>query len=91
VVITQFSGAVEREFLVKHPPDRAEPVNVAGSSGWWIEGSHQIAYRSADGQEFSYRRRTSGSALIWTRGDVTIRLETRSPKERALDIAGSMG
>ncbi len=89
LVITQFRATIGDEFMLKYP-DAAQPVTVAGSAGWWIEGGHEIAYVGGDGQEFSETPRTADSVLIWTRGSITLRLETDLSRERAIQIAASM-
>jgi hypothetical protein len=65
-----------------------EPVRVNGERGLWLEGPpHTLTYIDRSG---SFRERTvriTGNVLLWTRGELTLRLEGKVPKARALRLA----
>jgi hypothetical protein len=65
-----------------------EPVLVNGEPGLWLEGGpHTLTYFNRRGE---FRQRTvliRGNVLLWTDGPLTLRLEGRLTKARALDIA----
>jgi hypothetical protein len=67
---------------------RVEPVSVAGEPGLWVEGPpHTLTYFSRSGE---FRERTvkiHGNVLLWTHGQVTVRLEGRITKPQALRTA----
>lgn len=84
LVLTQFIGSNDPEFLVKEA-DAAQPVTVAGAEGVWIEGEHTAAPPLDVG--------TTGraaSTLLWTRGALTLRLESGLPLSRVLEVAESV-
>ena len=65
-----------------------EPVRVNGEGGLWVEGPpHTLTYFDERGE---FRQRTvliHGNVLLWTRGELTLRLEGRLSKAQALRIA----
>jgi hypothetical protein len=65
-----------------------EPVLVNGEAGLWLEGGpHTLTYFNRRGE---FRQRTvkiRGNVLLWTRGQLTLRLEGELTKAQALDIA----
>jgi hypothetical protein len=66
-----------------------EPVQVNGSDGLWIEGPpHTLTYLDRQGEFRERTVRIRGNVLLWTRGDLTLRLEgQRLSKADALRIA----
>jgi hypothetical protein len=65
-----------------------EPVQVDGSRGLWLEGPpHTLTYVDQLGQFREKTVRIHGNVLLWTRGDLTLRLEGRLSKAEALGIA----
>ena len=70
------------------PGTRIEEVSVDGEPGAWIEGApHVFVYVGPDGRPRESTRRLAGNALVWMRGDVTLRLEGSLEKGEALRIA----
>jgi hypothetical protein len=93
VLLTQFRGSVRSDFLQKTlgPDTRLVPVLVGGERGFWIEGApHMISYPVAGNGLTQDRTRLAGNVLIWTRGELTLRLEMAGTMEEALDIAASL-
>ena len=71
---------VQKETLVA-------PVAVNGRSGMWIRGPHIVAFvRSSTGINSAVSR-ASGNALIWLRGNLTLRLEGDLTEQEALKLA----
>jgi hypothetical protein len=93
LLITQFQARVDTSFIRKTgvPGTRLRAVSVNGSPGYWFSGrAHQIVFTTADGQPFSESLRLAGNTLVWTRGEVTLRLECHCSEATALRIAESM-
>jgi hypothetical protein len=65
-----------------------EPVLVNGERGLWLEGGpHTLTYFNRRGE---FRQRTvmiRGNVLLWTDGQLTLRLEGRLTKAEALALA----
>jgi hypothetical protein len=65
-----------------------EPVRVDGSRGLWLRGPpHTLTYVDQLGQFRERTVRIHGNVLLWTHGDLTLRLEGRLSKAEALRIA----
>jgi hypothetical protein len=63
-------------------------VRVGGRRAFWIDAPHELTVITADGPEtFSVR----GNVLIWTKDDVTFRLETSLPLREARALAETIG
>jgi hypothetical protein len=62
--------------------DRVDRVNVNGYPGVWLPDTHVVG-------DFFDQPRLSGSALLWERDGITLRLEGRLTKAEALRIARS--
>ena len=61
---------------------------VGGEAGWWIDGTpHQLVYLDPNGEVVSDSRRTVGDTLLWTRGDMTFRMETTLERGAAIALA----
>jgi hypothetical protein len=93
LLVTELHGRLNEEFLGKMIPTGTTltPVTVDGVSGWWISGAvHELLYLDDRGEMVSDSRRSVGDTLIWTRGDLTFRLETALGQDAAIRIAGSI-
>ena len=75
---------VQKETLVA-------PVAVNGRSGMWIRGPHVVAFLTSPSGIHSPVSRASGSALIWLRGNLTLRLEGDLTEQQALHLARTIG
>jgi hypothetical protein len=74
------------------PGTRIEELTVAGEPGFWLSGApHEFGFLSPDGVFHVGRLRLAGDTLIWNRKGVLLRLEGAPSKERALQIARSVG
>jgi hypothetical protein len=93
LLLTEFLGLQNREFLQKtiYEGGHVENVTVAGKPGFWISGApHQVMMADRFGQPFPETLRLAGNTLVWQDGDLTLRLEGRFGKQRALAIARSV-
>jgi hypothetical protein len=79
----------DREFVVKEVNrfEDLRTVRVGGRRAYWIDAPHELSVITAEGpRSFS----VEGNVLIWTRGEVTFRLETSLPLRQAVAIAESV-
>ena len=58
---------------------------VAGHPGAWIEGAHEMAFVTPDGDPEGAR--IAGNTLVWTDGHTTYRLESSLDRAAAVDLA----
>jgi hypothetical protein len=92
-LLSQFRGRVEEPLIRKlaGPDSTIERVTVDGERGYWLAGAaHGVLYEDPSGNIREAPQRLAGPTLVWTRGDLTLRLEADIPKERALEIARSV-
>jgi hypothetical protein len=93
-LLTQFRGFVERDLIHKSagPETTIEAVRIDDAPGWWIAGEpHEFVYLDETGEPVFETLRLAGNTLLWTRGDVSFRLEGDLTKREAIEIAESMG
>lgn len=93
MLITMFRGQTERDFVAKElgPDTSLRQVTVRGVPGFWIEGEpHTVYYLDDRGQVFADSVRLAGNVLLWQRGELTLRLESRLSLTGALQVAESM-
>jgi hypothetical protein len=89
-VLTQFRARPDEDFILKKlgaEGVRVVPVVVDGEKGYWVEGPHAVFVVTEDGEFVEDRARTAGNTLLWSRGRITLRLETSLGLERTLAIA----
>lgn len=67
-----------------------EFVTVAGDFALWFAEPHEVVVLEPDGTQRRESARLAGHTLIWTRGEVTMRLEGDLTQQQALDVAGSV-
>ena len=92
LLITQFRGQVEPDFLKKVTGGgMVQLVTVGGEPGYFFSGEpHFFSYQDSTGQFQEERTRLAGNTLIWQRGDLTLRLEGNLSMAEAVRIAESM-
>ena len=88
LLLTEFRGEAFIEKLVQ-PGAKVELLQVDGSPGAWLGGSHVLMYRDRDGRIRDDTALLAGKTLLWQRGAVTLRLEGDFSREEALRIARS--
>ena len=93
LVISEFRGAVDERYFEKilGPDTTLTRVTVGGSPGYWISGApHFFFYVDSNGQAINDDHPTVGDVLLWTKGDVTYRLETSLGLAAAIRLAESL-
>ena len=92
LLLTQFRADLDPDLIQKFigPDTGTRRVRVGPSRGFWLEGPHSFAYRDPDGRVRIEERRTAANTLLWPRGPVLLRLESRLGLERSLAIARSV-
>ena len=60
---------------------------VHGRPAYWVEGPHRIRLQGGEISEWLF---VPGNVLVWTRGDLTYRLEGAGSIEAAVDLAESL-
>jgi hypothetical protein len=89
LLMTQFPGEAIIEKMVD-PSTRTEPVVIDGEPGIWFAGAaHGFVYRDPTGEARLETMRLVRRALVWQRGELTLRLEGELSKQEALRIARS--
>jgi hypothetical protein len=95
-IVTEFSGGtVDEQFFGKvlDPSTTLEKVTVNGQPGFWIQGTPHFFFYRVNGTAGSVEQETlrlAGNTLIWTQGDLLLRLEAQVDKATALRIAASV-
>jgi hypothetical protein len=89
LLLTEFHADPYKEFIEKivFGGGDVQNVRVNGERGYWIDSAHEITYFDEDKIPFSDQSRLAGPVLLWTQGDVTLRLEGASSLKQALAIA----
>ncbi len=72
------------------PGATATPISAAGESGFWIAGTHQVAYMNRNHQFEMDTVRRSGPVLVWSDGGVTYRIEGLRQLADAQAVANSL-
>ncbi|WP_437075272.1 hypothetical protein [Streptomyces sp. enrichment culture] len=92
VRLDEFPAQLDVGFA-KAVPQPAEFVQVDGESAVWLPRAHLLDFWLEDDRgRFAREERTSGPTLLWGRGGgLTLRLEGVASRERAVEIAGSVG
>ena len=72
------------------PGVTVDSTDVASDFAVWVGGAHEIAYQSPDGSIRQDTVRRAGSVLVWTRDNVTLRLEGLGDLDTARRIAASV-
>jgi hypothetical protein len=87
LLLLEFQGSADFDLVQKEvgPATRVERATVNGGRGAWVEGPHRVRFGGS-----SERPRIADATLLWEAGDVTLRLEGRLSKRRALGIARSV-
>jgi len=92
-IVTEFGGAtVDAQFFGKVLDQNTtlEKVTLNGQPGFWIQGAPHFFFYNANGAVLQETLRLAGNTLLWTQGNLLIRLEAQVDKATALGIAGSM-
>jgi hypothetical protein len=91
VFLTQLRGSPSADLIKKTSVEtRVVPVTVGGERGYFVEGEHAVYVLDPRDQPLVDEGRIAGNTLLWTRGEVTLRLEADVPLPQALAIARSV-
>jgi hypothetical protein len=93
LVLNEFRGTVDEGYFQKILDQNTilTRVTVAGSRGYWITGSpHFFFYVDPDGNSVTDEHDIVGDVLMWTKDDVTYRLETSLGMAAAIRLAESL-
>lgn len=91
LILTQFRTA--GEVAIKQLAGNADfrEVTIAGGlRGFWIEGTHPIAFFGPDGEVRQDSARLVGDTLVWQDGGLTFRIESALPLAEVVEIARSI-
>jgi len=93
LLLFEFRGTFNPQFLQKvvGTGTVVEPVRIDGAAGYWIVGRpHEVMLVDRHGRPFPETVRLAGNTLVWQRGELTMRIEGRFGKAKALRIARSV-
>jgi hypothetical protein len=93
LLLTEFRGSINEEFFQKMigPGTTVSPVMIGDVAGWWISGDpHEIMYLDERGDIVADSRRFVGNTLLWSRGDLTFRMETSLERGAAIGLAATI-
>jgi hypothetical protein len=89
-LLTQLRGRPTEDLVKKVELESpVVAVTVRGERGYWVEGPH-LVYVQAPGGALADEPRIAGNTLLWTRGQVTLRLEVDLPLGEALELGRSV-
>jgi hypothetical protein len=94
LLVTQFRGDLSPEYVSKvtGTGTSAERLSIDGDAAIWVSGApHFFFYRGPDGQIVEGQLRLADNVLLVQRGPLLIRLEGAFDRERALELARSLG
>lgn len=93
LILSEFRGSLDAGYFQKitGPQTTIETVRVGDSTGYWISGTpHEIVFVNANGDPVFDSRRIVGDTLLWTDGEVTLRLESSLDRDAAIALAESL-
>lgn len=93
LVLSEARGGIFEGFIQKSAGSgtEIERVSVDGLPGLFVSGEeHFVMYRNADGEIDDERSFLAGTTLLWTRGELLLRLEADVDRETALELARSL-
>lgn len=91
VLLSELRARPDVELIRKTAMEaQVTPVVVNEERGYWVEGPHTVLLLTENGQVVEDRPRLATNTLLWTRGDVTIRLEGDLSLPQALRLARSV-
>lgn len=93
LIVTEFRADLRAEYFQKviGPGTTLTEAVVHDAPAYFLSGElHAFLYRRANGEVDDERFRLVGNALLWQRGDLTLRLEGDLTLDQALAVARSM-
>jgi hypothetical protein len=91
LLVQEFLGRSPGPELLKQvrPTTPVERVTFDGRPALWFGGAHSMSFVDADGMTRGSRMLLVGKTLVFLQDDVTIRIEGRFDRRRALELAKS--
>ncbi|HEV8559651.1 MAG TPA: hypothetical protein VGR06_25215 [Actinophytocola sp.] len=91
VRLDEFDGRLDQALFKKiSGGDGVQWVQVGEDFGVWVDRPHEVVYVDREGKYHTESARLSAKTLIWTAGDVTLRLEGDFTLDEALAVAKSV-
>ncbi|MEO5842072.1 MAG: hypothetical protein ABIQ73_21215, partial [Acidimicrobiales bacterium] len=92
LIVQQYPSRGDMGFFLKTltSQSRAQEVVVDNSRGYWVEGSHSIAYVDAANNFVEDTLRWASNALVWAGNGVTYRIESSLTRSEAVDLAAAL-
>jgi hypothetical protein len=93
VIVTEFRGDLNPQYLTKDAGagTTVEQVTVNGVDAYWISGTpHQLVFVDPNGNPMPAVSRMAANTLVWSKGSVTYRIESRLTLAQSTLIAQSM-
>lgn len=91
VLLSELRARPNEELITKVAMEaQVTRVLVNGQRGYWVEGPHTLLLLKESGGVVEDRPRLAASTLLWTRGDLTLRLEGDLSLAHALQLARSV-
>jgi hypothetical protein len=93
LLLTEVLGSIDEPLIGKSiaAGTTFEAVTVDGHPGYWLGGApHEFFYRGPNGEPIPDSARLAGNTLIWTVGDVTLRLESGLDRDAAVALAATV-
>ena len=90
VRIDEFHGTISPVFS-KYVDAKAEPIALGAYLAFWIDQPHPVLYVDRNGEFQEETTRLSGPSLIVEMGGTTVRIEADFGKDRAIEVARSLG
>ncbi len=93
LLLSEFRGSAAPALVDKRlgPGAAAVRVSVGGDPGFWIEGEpHAVLFRDATNEVREDLFRLSARTLLWQRGPLLLRLESRLSRAEAIRVAESL-
>ncbi|MFC3502775.1 DUF3040 domain-containing protein [Micromonospora krabiensis] len=88
--VDAFDGHLDPVFQKQASGPGVEWVQVDGGFAVWVAGPHTVTYVDPTGEVRVETARLAASTLIWSRADVTYRIEGDLTQTEAIEIAGSL-
>jgi hypothetical protein len=90
LLLTEFRADPMVEKIAKGASN-VTAVEVSGTTGYWFAGApHSFIYTDSGGNVREETARLAGNTLLWTNGDLTLRLEGQISRRDAIRIAESV-
>lgn len=92
LIVQQYPSSGDIGFFLKTltSDSRAREVVVENRKGYWVEGSHSIAYVGASNDFVEDTVRWASNALVWAGNGVTYRIESSLSQSEAIALVASL-